>query len=103
MLSKDQAFKATKEAQLKVIEDKITGATSAGEFETEILNLTEEEQGILEEAGYKLTHTGGREGFLWKINWYMEEKPKMSLEEAQELRRQYIKEDAFGEKQIKEN
>ena len=69
MLSKDKAFAMTKEAQLKVIEDQIEGAISKGEFETEILNLTEEEQGILKDAGFLLTYTGTKQGYVWKINW----------------------------------
>lgn len=102
MLSKQKAFEQTKAAQLKVIEDKIIATTLQGEFETEILNLTDEEKAILTEAGYSLTYTGGREGFIWKINWHMETKPEMSLGEAQELRRKYIKEDQEAEK-LKQN
>lgn len=69
MITKEDAFKATKAAQFQVIEDAVLETSSKGEFETEVLNLTEEEQGILTAAGYKLTQTANKQGSVWKINW----------------------------------
>lgn len=69
MLSKEQAFAATKAAQMKVIEDAISEAVNSGKFECEILNLSDEEKGILEQAGYKVERSATRQGFVNKIIW----------------------------------
>ena len=69
MLSKNEAFAATKAAQLKVIEDQIQSTADKGGFETEILNLTEEEQEILNINGYKIIKDANKQGYVYKINW----------------------------------
>ncbi len=69
MITKGEAYKLTKEAQIKVIEDLITAAAKETSFEAEILNLTDEEQKILEESGYKLTNIQTKQGKVWRINW----------------------------------
>ncbi len=69
MLSREQAHNNTKDAEEKEIEDKITAAITAREYRVEVLNLTEYQQKVLTDSGYKLTDTVNRLGKVFIIQW----------------------------------
>lgn len=69
MLSKDTAFSLSQKEEEKEVEDVINAAITRKEYQAEILNLTDYQQSLIKEAGYKLDHTANKNGYLWRINW----------------------------------
>ena len=69
MLSKEEANKLSKAAEIKAVEALINSASAKMEYSTETLNLTKYQQDLIREAGYKLDHTANMNGYLWRINW----------------------------------
>lgn len=69
MLSKQMAFTLSRAEEEKEVEDLIKTAISQKEYQVEILNLTDYQQSLINDAGFKLDRTANKNGYLWRINW----------------------------------
>lgn len=69
MLSKENAFQMSRAAEATDLQNEITAATSRAEYRLEILNLTEYQQSLLTDGGFKFVASMNKLGANWIITW----------------------------------